>query len=167
MPNSGDIIYASDLTAAVAAVAALKVLKPGDTGRASLTTAAADPDLLINLPSGTYYTLVSNLIYNGDPAADLKGGFYVPSGGTFSGTIRAQGTAASATSGSIITDSQGPSGSFGFGCLSTATNLTALVVGVVYSGTGGNFGFQWAQATTSTTATTLKANSFLTLIPLA
>jgi hypothetical protein len=167
VPSAGDIIFASDLNAAVAAVAALKVLKPSDTSRASTVTSTADPDLLINLPAGTYYTLISNIIFNGDSTADMRAGFYVPSGGTMAGTIRAQNTSATTTVGSIVTDSQGPSGSFGFGCIGTGTNLTALIIGVVYSGSGGNFGWQWSQSVTSATATTVKANSFITLIPLA
>lgn len=168
MPNAGDTIFASDINAAVAAVAALKVLKPSDTGRVSTTTAAADPDLLINVPAGTYYTVVANIIYNGDATGDMRGGIYVPSGGSFNGTMRAQNSGATATSGSIVTDAQVATGSFAFGCLGSGTNLTALVVGVLYSGTGGNMGWQWSQSvSTASPATTVKANSFITLIPLA
>lgn len=167
MPFAGDIISANDLATAIAAVATMKALKPSDTSRASVTTSAADPGLAITLPPGKYYTLISNIIFNGDSAAQMRGGLYVPSGGSFSGTVRVQGSAATATAGPIVTDVKGPSGSITFGCIGTGTNLTALIVGMVYSGAGGDCGFQWAQSSSSTTATTVKANSFIILKLLA
>lgn len=160
----GDVIYAADLNAALALLP-VSVTKSADTGRTSTTTVSADPHLLITVPASKTYTMIAVIGFNGDSAGDMKGGFYVPSGGTITGTMRTQNATASATAGSIVTDLYSGSTGFQFGCIGTGTSMTALCVATVASGTGGNLGFTWAQVSSSATATTVKAGSFITLLP--
>jgi hypothetical protein len=158
----GNPTYASDFSAALPTL----IRKPADLGRTSVTAQSLDPDLQATLNAGLYYIVISNIIYNGDSTADWKGGIQAPSGGSFTGTIRAQAAGATATSGSIVTDVQTGTG-FVAGCIGTGTSLTALIIGVLYTGTGGQFGLTWAQNSSVATATTVKANSFIALLQTA
>lgn len=162
MANVGEPTYLTDLNSLLPAT----VRKATDTGRASTTSATADPDLSLTLDAGQNYILLGMIAYTGDPAGDLKGNFALPSGAVLAATYRAQGSGAAATSGSIVVDLQaGGTGTlFTFGALSTSSSLTALFLGSLYGGSGGTFSFNWAQASSNATATTLKAGSFLTLL---
>lgn len=145
----------------------LNIIKAADTSRTTNVTPAADPDLVVTLAANRTYLLNSVIVYQGDAAGDMKGGITVPASGTIFGTVRAQGTTASSTAGSIVTDLQSGGTSFGYGCLGAGTNMTALTVAVITTGVGGTLGFSWSQVTSSAVATIIKAGSFIALTPVA
>lgn len=131
-------------------------------------TITADPDLKVTLPAGQTYMFIADIVFSANSGVDMKGGFIAPNNGQFYGTIRAQGTGGGTTTGPIATDAQSsPAVSFSFGGAGVATNMTAVVIGVVISGDGGVFSFNWAQAVTNASATTVRGNSFLAFIPVS
>lgn len=142
--------------------------KTADQSKTSTTTVAADTDLLITgVPASTYYRLNAVVGYNGDSAADMKGGLYGPSGGSFAGTYQSPPSGASGTNGSMTYDFASFGNAFIFGCTGTGFNCAAEFNGVLHSGTGGTVGFQWAQNASSGTATTVLTSSYITLFPIA
>lgn len=131
-------------------------------------TITADPDLKVTLPAGQTYLFIADIVFSANSGVDMKGGFIAPNNGQFYGTIRAQGTGGGTTTGPIATDAQSsPAVSFSFGGAGVATNMTAVVIGVVISGDGGVFSFNWAQAVTNASATTVRGNSFMAFIPMS
>jgi hypothetical protein len=146
----------------------LWVRKTTDQTRTSTTTVTADADLLIpNVPASTYYRLNAVVGYNADTAADMKGGLYGPSGGSYVGTYRAPPFGASGTSGSITYDFANFGSSFTFGGTGSGFNVAADFDGVLYSGTGGTVGFQWAQNTSNAIGTVVLTSSYIVLTPIA
>jgi hypothetical protein len=141
------------------------VRKGSDTGRSSNTTTSADPTLKVTLPANKYYLLTSVIIYTGVSGADLKGGIYGPSGGFFRGLHWAAPLDASGTANLVNMNAVGFGNGYGFGTIGTGVEMTALLVGLVYSGAGGDVGFEWAQFTSNATATTLKSDSTLMCLP--
>lgn len=157
---AGDPINASDMNDQLP----LAVRKGTDTNSgANNTTPTADPTLKITLPAGKYYLVIGRVVFNAIAAADLKGGLYGPSGAWYAGGYEGQGAAATSSLGSVTTDQVGFGNGYVWG--GVGSDLGAQFIGMLYSGLGGDFGFQWAQATASTTATIVRADSFFTLIP--
>jgi hypothetical protein len=144
------------------------VRKITGTARTSTTTVTIDPDMKVTLPPNQTYIFMANLVYSSGASIDMRGGFAVPNNGLWYGTIRAQGPGASSAIGPIVTDAQ-TNGSFayGFGGAGTGLNLTGFVFGIALSGDGGTFSFNWAQSTSSSTATTLRGNSLMVFIPIS
>jgi hypothetical protein len=136
------------------------IIKPSTTARASTTTLANDPDLVLALASSASYAINGVIFYDGPSAgsSDIKWTFTVPSGG----------------SGQYFIPHQNLSGQFTGAFASNWTDtLTAntngvgstmtLPVGGIFQtgGSAGNLTFQWAQNTSNGTNTHVQAQSFL------
>jgi len=162
----GDITFASDLNNLDLATRPLVVRKAADLSRASTTVAVNDPDLKVTLPAARYYLLIGHVVYNAATAGDLKGGLYSPGSGSYAGSYEGQPATAASGSGAVTTDQVGVGTGYVWGGAG-ATDLWAQFIGIAYSGVGGDFGFTWAQGTSSATATIVRANSFLAFFPCA
>jgi len=136
------------------------VIKPGDTARASTTTLADDPDLVLPLGSSASYQITGVIFYAGPSASssDFKWKFTVPSG----------------SNGQYFAGHQNLSGSFAGSFQANWTDtLTANTTGVGVimviaiqgitqtGGSAGNLTLQWAQNTSSGTNDYVKAQSYL------
>ncbi len=145
----------------------LWVIKLTDTGRPSNSSPTSDPELFVaNVPASTYYHLNSVVSYNADTAADIQGGIYGPSGATFKGTYQGAYTTATSSPAPLTLNSGALGSSFGFGGVGTGTDVYAVFDGIFYSGSGGTMGFTWAQAFSNAIASTVKAQSYIRLVPL-
>ena len=136
-------------------------IKTADTSRASTTTAANDPDLIVQLAANATYEWVAWLYYEGGTqgASDLKLDWSsVPAGAT----IRGSATYVNA-SGGAVTEIAFTNG----GTLAVGTNGGGAVRGIraigtiVTSSTASGFAVKWAQNTSSGTATIVHAGSIL------
>ncbi len=141
--------------------------KSSDQSKTTNTSVAADTELLVTgLPSGQFYFLRGIIGYSADTAADMKGGLYGPSGGSFRGTYRSPAQTVTATSGIIAFDFADFGAGFVFGGAGGGVNVGADFDGILYSGVGGTVGFQWAQNASSATATIVLTSSYIRLTPL-
>jgi len=149
------------LTAAVLNGAiGLTAIKSADTGRASTTTLAADPDLTVAVLANTAYLVRISMLYKSGTTntGDLKIGFSVPTGATFAGGFLCISNPLGVAifpvpTASTVMVSYGNGTSNPLWCEVTAN--------LVVSTTAGNFTLTWAQNTSSGTATTLMAGSSL------
>lgn len=144
----------------------LFAVKPGDTGRASTTTLADDPDLTVAVPANATYHATVILRHNSQPAGDFKYTFTGPAGASFDhmgDNIEVSGS--NFTFDQSYTTSLGTTftsgGIAGVDCPIRCEGL------LITSGTAGNFTLQWAQNTSNAGASTLRARSFMSLRRLA
>jgi hypothetical protein len=140
------------------------VRKSVSTSRASTTTLAADPHLIINVVPGTY-TVDSFLYYDADVGADLKLSWFAPASTTGAwfpnGSDSGNNLFASTTNWGALGDfsvSTRPVAGVGAGNLMACRPVgTAVVVGT------GQISLAWAQQVASATPTILRGHSWLTL----
>ena len=145
-------------------------LKTASTSRSATTTLASDPDITLSVTANARYIVQGLLLFAADPTADLKIGWTAPTNANFQWSMIGQSTAATAGSGSVITDGQDlTSTSFGLGGVtSNAKTMTAQLRGYLTVGsTAGTFALQWAQSTSSATATQLLAGTSVVLTRVA
>lgn len=153
MVTVGEPIYAGDALPLAAA------MKASSTARASTTTVADDPDLALTLGPGTWDIAV-RLRYNGDSGADLKVRYGLS--GVTAVTRECVGPPVASTdvnSTSVNMASFGTSTEVVYGCESTSSNAVLREWIVVTVATAGTITLQWAQNSTSTTATTVLSGS--------
>ncbi|WP_157251132.1 hypothetical protein [Nonomuraea typhae] len=127
----------------------------------SSTTLQDDNDLFMTLSASTNYWLDGILITDGAVGGDFKLQFVLPSG-----WIRwiANGPVSGATATVTDTDRNWKvtATSTVMGTIASGTSSIVHVAGILRIGTsGGTFKLQWAQGTSSGTATRVFANSFL------
>lgn len=172
---AGQILTATLLTSAQPVVA----LKNSDTSRSSVTTLAADPELTFPVLANAVYVVDGWIKYTGDPAADITLSWTVPTGaiGEWSGwgvgnpIISANGSpgALVADTGSvrgymIRPESTDFTGSRGYGALSTTDTLAIHLTATLRVGSSdGVFALNWAQSSSSATATIVYTDSWLRL----
>ena len=138
----------------------LSAVKPAPTSRASTTTLQNDPDLVIDLPRTGTWTFDIWLNYTGGTlgASDLKLGM------TYSGTttFAAWGVNGITTAATNQLNAGGNSftGSLVLGT-SGGTFFTGDIHGQVTVSTTGTLALQWAQNTSSATATNLRQGSYM------
>lgn len=149
----------------------LIALKAADTSRSSNVTTSPDPELQVTVLASTTYLVEMFIAYVADATMDFQCDYSAPSGA--SGIMSPWGPDLSATSGSTtttirtvadasVTSARGVGGSDG------SIILTARPVGTLITGaSGGTFSFDWAQNTSSATAATVKAGSWIKLTPKA
>lgn len=153
------------LTAEVAAAIAGRVKavrKTADESVTSSTVYQSDDHLLFAIAANETWVADFMLIVTGDTSGDIRTQFTVPAGATVSvaGFGPAAGATASAYDGIWFGDAA--TGVFGqSGTLVTATMPLFLRVIVANGATAGNVTLQWAQGTSSGTATVVKAGSSL------
>lgn len=140
------------------------VLKPSDTDRTSDTTPTADPHLVIpNLEANTTWAIDGYIAsYASGTAPDIKMNFSGPTGSVASLLIDGLQSAAVSGAGSVhrnITelDTDNPRG------IVIGADAVLIKGTLIVGGTPGSFTFNWSQNTSSTTPTTVRANSWLRL----
>lgn len=162
MANTALIVAGSRITAAeIQAVAPLEIIKPTDQPLTSSTAMQNDTALFLPVVAGATYDFCCYLDFEGGTAgaSDLKWTWALPSGATMryaSGHVN--------TGSFVFTSYTGAStvvaSSAGAGVIQAVTMEGTLVT----AGTAGNIQLQWAQNTSSATATIVHAQSKLRLI---
>jgi hypothetical protein len=134
-------------------------LKSSGTPRTSTTTMTADPDLSVPVAANAKYDVEMTLVYNGAAtgSGDLKFQLAGPSGATFAGMFTGiANPLATAVNSVTLSTTQV---SYGNG---TGNPLPCKVSGTLFtSATPGSLTLNWAQNTSSGTATTLMTGSKL------
>jgi len=157
------------------------VVKATDTDRTNTTTMSADPDLTAPVEANAVYCVEFYIYYGGaynaDSAAD---GDFVTSWSTPSGTtglksVIGPGTNAAASSlahtvNAVRLGVHQLATNVQYACVRNATNLLQLAYeqAIITTGaTPGNVTLQWAQESSSATATRVSAGSFMRLTRMA
>lgn len=156
--------------------------KTSDTARSATTTTTADPHLQFDVVANAVYTWMGWVKYDADTAGDLNLDFTAPSGSLGEWFNLGAGnpvTGASATP-TLRVDTQGVSGymirtetndvtqSRSFGALGLGITLGVAMWGMLRVGsTAGTFSLDWAQGTSSASATTLYTDSSITMFRIA
>lgn len=143
----------------------LFAVKTVDEPLVSNTVMQNDDALLLPGVASASYELSGLLIFNGGAANDdLKTGWSAPAGATLDWVATAQPVAATIASGTVVTNAKTLGDLSSLGTIGTGTNLMALLTGRLKTDvTAGNLQFQWAQVTSSATATTVCAGSYIAL----
>jgi len=134
-----------------------RAVKSASTSRTSTTTLTADPDLTVPVDANAAYDVEISLPYNGAATGtgDIKFSFSVPSGASITGGFEGIANPLGVAILTVATGSTLFSASNGTGnplwCKISCTLFT--------SGTSGNLVLNWAQNTSSGTATTLLAGA--------
>lgn len=144
----------------------ISVVKSASTGRASTTTLAADPHLVLALSANATYLLDGYVEYDGAfGAGDLKLDWTMPAGAAL--RWAALGNAAADTtqkysSGSVAAGVTTISlGTYGVGA---TRNCFGPVGYLTTAGTAGNLTLTWAQNASNGTATTLHSGSWIRIL---
>lgn len=160
MTAFGQVQAGSRLFAAMAqGVAPLSAYKGTSQLVTSSTTLTNDTALAIELQANAVYSFALILGYNGaSGAGNLKFGWALPSLATMGYSLYGNTTGGSATDGPWETGSSVPA----LGTSGTGTSLGAVAQGAIATGsTAGPMQLQWAQNSSSSTATTVLAGSVL------
>ena len=142
--------------AAVGGIAWTTITKPSDTSRSTTTSLAADPHLAFTATSGAVYEWEAVVVYVAATATpDLKITF--AEDGTTRGIFHEYGLS-SADFGQTVAIGESTSFSTTAG---TASTNRGLIMKGAYVGGGGTAAIYWAQNTSDSNATTVKAGSVL------
>ncbi|QOI67431.1 minor tail protein [Streptomyces phage Beuffert] len=135
--------------------------KTADEQVTSSTTVQDDDHLVIPLAANSVYAIDSFMMFDSDPAADIKFTFTGPTGSTLHYTSDGVSAGNSNNIGSIKMDvnAAGVETVLG-GFVGTKTAIRPAGY-IVTDGTAGNLTFRWAQNAVSATPTTVYANSWL------
>lgn len=145
----------------------LIVRKTSDETVTSSTVFQDDNVLILPVGINEVWQFWFNLLFTADTAGDLKTQYTFPSGGAFS-AVSSFVDAANAASNDIIRATTSPTNTAVYGSQSATVPQFIGIQGVyVNGGTGGSVTLQWAQNTSSATATTIKTNSTLWAVKLA
>ncbi len=145
-------------------LAARETYKPADTARASTTTFAADPDLLLDLQPNTLYRLGGTLFLQADTALDFKCRWSVPASTTMKWRLSAPQVAAGGTIANSDWALLNADGIAVVGGTGQTTSFIARFEGLVNTGADpGTLKLQWAQNSAGTFATTLFNGSYISL----
>lgn len=143
-------------------------IKSANESVTSSTTLQDDDHLTVSISAtGTYTFDLTLFVAAGDSAADIKAGFTFPTGTChFVGTGPHTGAITSGTSGVgeyfAITSATSGTSFLGYGISSGAT-IGIRLRGVLIATATGTLKLQWAQVTSSGTATTVLAGSHMTV----
>lgn len=160
-PNSWELV------AAAGDARLTPVIKTADEPVISSTVLQNDNELFFSVEANTKYAVKFVLLYTGATAGDFKVNVTVPAGaayrlGVFGLTETATGVTGPFQT-STITEA---SGSYTFGC--SGFSAMATLDGVITIGaTAGTVQFQFAQGTSSGTATTVLTHSYVTAIEIS
>lgn len=154
--NAGSRILASVMQGAIP----LAVIKAADESVTSSTTLQNDDELLLSVAANASYLFFCYLDYEGASAGDLKISWSVPTSATLRFAQIGQTAASAATTSATGIEST----AYSFGADAAATLNALLMHGTLLtSSTAGTLQLQWAQGTSSGTATKVHAQSFLAL----
>lgn len=159
--TAGQRVTAALLTA----MQPIVVVKSSDTARTSTTTLAADPHIVVPVSASATYLLDGYIEFDGifGGTGDIKFDWTIPAGATLrwgplgnaSGDTTQKYAANSAANSSVLT-----AGTYGTGGTRSAASPRGYVT---VGGTAGNLQLRWAQNTSSATATTVYAGSWIRL----
>lgn len=160
---AGHKLTAAELAAIITAVQGLSttVVKTADESVTSSIVLQDDNELLFTAAANATYEVWAFLHYIGVNAGGiLKIGWAGPASATFDWTASGLATGAIATTGNLDASYLSLASTITLG--GGANDVVARPSGLlVTSATSGTFKLQWAQGTSSATATTVKAGSFL------
>ena len=140
-------------------------IKSGSTTRASTTTLADDPDLVLSLPAASTWEVEIWVQYAGLDTANIQTAWDAPSDAT--GLRQVLGPASNAVNTnadqiSMRAGVHGFSTSVTYGCARNSTNQQGFFErGLVTMNSAGNIALQWAQATSNATATQVDGGSII------
>ncbi len=140
------------------------VRKKADESVTSSTTLQDDDELFFNMEPNLYYRVEVSLHFFGATGGDIKAAFSLPSNASARGSWSKLGAGASGPA-AVATDTwdaRDPTTARPAGATGAASSSVMLWQGLVDSGDGGEFQVQWAQNSSSGTATTVNAMSYLT-----
>ena len=143
-------------------IAPLAVVKPSDESVTSSTTLQNDNDLVVAVSANASYLFYCYLDYEGGTggSSDLKFEWVVPSGAT----LRFSLIGTDASNATLIATTKSDTTAYTLRSAGAATLQAATMVGtLVTSSSSGNLQLEWAQNTSSGTATKVHAQSFLSL----
>lgn len=158
---SGEVLTESDLD--IYCVNTLFARKTATEPVTSSTTLQNDDHLTVPVAANSVYEMSSLIKYDGATGGDLKLLFRAPTSATLSanGSPLIQGAASQQDIQTLIFAANA---SEIFGCLGAGATLECTIQGLlIVVGTAGNFNLEWAQATSSATATNLFADSYICL----
>lgn len=163
MPVFPTLVAGQRLTAALLTSALpVTAVQAADQSVTSSTVLVNASGLSFPVVSGASYTISGLLIFNGGAASDdFKTGWTAPASSVLNWQTQAQPVAATANNGVVVTNAKQMADLSSLGTIGAATDLTALVAAQFTAGGTGTLQFKFAQVTSSATATTLRAGSFL------
>jgi hypothetical protein len=128
----------------------------------SSTTLQDDDELTVTVEASTLYRFEMVLLYDGNQSGDLRFAFVAPSG-TVQGAVHRLVTGATLAAASELSMGGGDlTTAVAAGTLGTGTTTALYAFGIAAIGvTGGSLKLQWAQNTSSASATRVLANSYL------
>lgn len=136
--------------------------KAADTVRNNTATRADDPELVLAVEPGTYI-LDALLVYRGTTTADMRFEVTAPAGTSLSWTPNGPHASTSGTAVNVsrvnITAGAAPVGAI------ATSDLVASPVGTLVVTEAGNVTISWAQDTAEVSDLTMRAGSYLRLVP--
>ncbi|MVO84201.1 hypothetical protein GPA10_05290 [Streptomyces sp. p1417] len=142
----------------------MTVRKTADESRSATTTLATDTHLVVSVEASAVYTMTGWIKYFADPTPDIKIFFSTPTGclGEWAWMMPGSSTSATGTAGYSIRTETNDIASFRTGYGTSDSIHYTPVSGLFRVGsTAGSIALQWAQNTSSATATTLYTDSWL------
>jgi hypothetical protein len=154
----GQVLTASDINTWMVPNA---IIKPSSQNVTSSTVLVNDTALVLPVAASASFIFTCCLMYQGGTrnASDLKFNWVLPSGASLSYVLDGVGPGGGTFAGASFNGAAGTLGTNGSGVLCGALFYGSLVI----STTAGTAQFQWAQNTSSATATTVFNGSSLTL----
>lgn len=161
--QAGRMVDAADFTPGTGIGIADYVVKAAGESIASSTTAQSDNDLTYALLANASYEIEACLIVTGSTAGDIKTQWSVPSGATGSRLCHGPTSTAAGFTGQEQTEARMSAHGW---TTSVAYSIEGSAVAIVERGpiattSAGTLTLQWAQVTSSATATVVGANSYL------
>lgn len=162
---TSDVLTASDTN--VYLVNTIVAIKTATESVTSSTVLQDDDQLTVSVLASSTYEVFCQVFYDGNPAGDIKYDFVGPAGATFVASCHRLTTGATALSDAtapMSVDQYTMGTPIGVGAVTTGNTATTTFRGLlVVSSTAGTFKLQWAQNTSSGTATRVFANSYMVL----
>lgn len=141
------------------------VVKASDESVTSSTTLQDDDEIQFTVEANATYRVSGVVWFGADPAGDMKLAFAGPTSATFVWVGMSGNSAAAAVTTSVHIDQQTISSSLVLGGVTANTTILAAPLDgiLTVSSTAGTFKMQFAQNSSSATATTVKAGSYVEL----
>lgn len=146
----------------VASMLPIQARKTSASTRTSTTSSSADSELVITLEANAVYKFVFYLKYDGATGGDIRWNWVGPSGMLGDYALSAVSVAAAAATTEDLAINYSMSATGGAGGLGAGTACGAQATGTITTAAAaGTLTFTWAQFTSSGTATTLQAGSYI------
>jgi len=163
----GTVATDAEVAAAIAAIppfpaAFVANRKPSDTARTSTTTLAVDPSLQVSLQASTRYTVRGVIRFATAVAAGFRWSLDGPTVSAIDVNRCMVEPAATAFSGVAIDTAYTTVQAFAVAA--TSAGIIRFEANILVGGSPGNFGFWWAQNTSSGSAATVLAGSYLEVL---